>query len=66
MTDARDFLKDQEPAIGDPETLEAQLDQSEVRGNRMRVIHLLRHSLDRARHCDQYSRICDLTLLICD
>lgn len=31
MTDASDFLKDQEPAAGDPETLEAQLDQSEVR-----------------------------------
>ena len=30
MTDAGDFLKDQEPASGDPETLEAQLDQSEV------------------------------------
>ena len=30
MTDANDFLKDQEPAAGDPETLEAQLDQSEV------------------------------------
>jgi len=30
MTDASDFLKDQEPASGDPETLEAQLDQSEV------------------------------------
>lgn len=30
MTEASDFLKDQEPAAGDPETLEAQLDQSEV------------------------------------
>lgn len=30
MTDASDFLKDQEPAAGDPETLEAQLDQSEA------------------------------------
>lgn len=30
MTDASAFLKDQEPASGDPETLEAQLDQSEV------------------------------------
>lgn len=30
MKDANDFLKDQEPAAGDPETLEAQLDQSEA------------------------------------
>ena len=30
MTEANDFLKDQEPAAGDQETLEAQLDQSEV------------------------------------
>lgn len=30
LTDANDFLKDQESAAGDPETLEAQLDQSEV------------------------------------
>ena len=30
MTDANDFLKDQEPAFGDPETLKVQLDQSEV------------------------------------
>lgn len=30
IKEANDFLKDQEPAAGDPETLEAQLDQSEV------------------------------------
>ena len=30
MTEVEGFLKDQEPAAGDPDTLEAQLDQSEV------------------------------------
>lgn len=39
MTDANDFLKDQEPAAGDPETMEAQLDQSEVSW----LIHLTPH-----------------------
>jgi len=30
IAEVNDFRKDQEPAAGDPETLEAQLDQSEV------------------------------------
>lgn len=30
IAEVNDFLSDQEPAAGDPETLEAQLDQSEV------------------------------------
>ncbi|KAK2570584.1 Dystrophin [Acropora cervicornis] len=39
MNEANDFLKDQEPAAGDPETMEAQLEQSEVSW----VIHLASH-----------------------
>ena len=39
MNEANDYLKDQEPAAGDPETMEAQLQQSEVSW----VIHLATH-----------------------
>lgn len=39
MNEANDFLKEQEPAAGDPETMEAQLEQSEVSW----VIHLASH-----------------------
>lgn len=49
MKDANDFLKDQEPAAGDPETLEAQLDQSEVSW----FTHLTPHSSSNAKRYHQ-------------
>ena len=49
LKDANDFLKDQEPAAGDPETLEAQLDQSEVSW----FTHLIPHSSSNAKRYHQ-------------
>lgn len=49
MKDANNFLKDQEPAAGDPETLEAQLDQSEVSW----FTHLIPHSSSNAKRYHQ-------------
>lgn len=51
MKDANDFLKDQEPAAGDPQTLEAQLDQSEVSW----FTHLTPHSSSNAKRYHQLS-----------
>ena len=44
MDECCDFVKNQIPAVGDPETLEAQLDQSEV-SNHPYLFYLLDHAI---------------------